>query len=100
MLPETTLGMMIVYRGIVIALLAGNQISDLPREFGLLTIDPASGSFRADEAANGESVTCTSEALKALPAGTYNVKFTTFALGSTTGIQLNEGFWYLLVLPN
>ena len=57
-----------------------------------------SGSFRADEANNGESSTCTSEALKQLTSGFHNVTFTTFAMG-TAGIQLNEGFWYVMVLP-
>jgi len=57
-----------------------------------------SGSFRADEAEQGESVSCTSEALKLLPAGFHTITFTTFALG-VTGIQLNEGFWYVMVLP-
>lgn len=38
-----TLGMMIVYRGLVIALLSGNQISYLPESFGLLAINPETG---------------------------------------------------------
>lgn len=38
-----TLGMMIIYRGMVIALLSGNQINDLPAQFGWLTIPPGSG---------------------------------------------------------
>ncbi len=41
-----TLGMMIVYRGIVIALVSGRQISSVPEAFGWIWIHPASG-FRA-----------------------------------------------------
>jgi len=38
-----TLGMMILYRGLVIALLRGNQINYLPRSFGHIAIHAASG---------------------------------------------------------
>jgi rhamnose transport system ATP-binding protein len=41
-----TLGMMIVYRGVVIALVSGRQISSVPQAFGWIWIHPASG-FRA-----------------------------------------------------
>jgi ABC-type sugar transport system ATPase subunit/ribose/xylose/arabinose/galactoside ABC-type transport system permease subunit len=41
-----TLGMMIVYRGMVIALVSGRQISSVPEAFGWIWIHPASG-FRA-----------------------------------------------------
>lgn len=41
-----TLGMMIVYRGIVIALVSGRQISSVPEAFGWIWIYPGSG-FRA-----------------------------------------------------
>ncbi|MBI81788.1 MAG: hypothetical protein CMJ81_01200 [Planctomycetaceae bacterium] len=41
-----TLGMMIVYRGMVIALVSGRQISSVPEAFGWISIYPASG-FRA-----------------------------------------------------
>ncbi|MCH2117310.1 MAG: ATP-binding cassette domain-containing protein [Pirellulales bacterium] len=41
-----TLGMMIVYRGLVIALVSGRQISSVPEAFGWIWIYPGSG-FRA-----------------------------------------------------
>ena len=41
-----TLGMMIVYRGLVIALVSGRQISSVPEAFGWIWICPGSG-FRA-----------------------------------------------------
>ena len=61
--------------------------------------DNISGSFRADEAANGQSVSCSAEGYKQLPAGFHDIWFTTFAMG-TPGIQLNEGLWWVLVVPN
>jgi ABC-type sugar transport system ATPase subunit/ribose/xylose/arabinose/galactoside ABC-type transport system permease subunit len=38
-----TLGMIFFYRGIAIALLRGQQINELPQQFGYLAIHPASG---------------------------------------------------------
>ena len=38
-----TLGMMIVYRGMVIALVSGRQISSVPQAFGWISIHPESG---------------------------------------------------------
>jgi len=58
-----------------------------------------SGSFRAVTMANGESASCNSEVLTTMAAGNHTITFTTFAT-ATTGFQLIEGSWYVMVLPN
>jgi hypothetical protein len=58
-----------------------------------------SGSFRADGIGDNESATCTSEIATQVTAGSHTVTFTTFSMG-TAGVKLNEGSWYVLVLPN